>query len=74
MSYLIPAVGSLVSLPPLILVEHGCLINENMEQELLTEEEFMSQLRQQGVDYLEKVKRAYMEALVLLLKLTGNWY
>ena len=45
-----------------------------MEQELLTGEELMSQLRQQGVDYLEKVKRAYMEALVLLLKLTGNWY
>ena len=45
-----------------------------MEQELLTEEEFMSQLRQQGVDSLEKVKKAYMEALVLLLKLTGNWY
>ncbi|MEO1761311.1 MAG: YetF domain-containing protein, partial [Cyanobacteria bacterium J06629_18] len=58
----IPAVGSLVSPPPLILIEDGCLVNENMQQELLTEEELMSQLRQQGVESVEKVKRAYMEA------------
>ncbi|MDY6900725.1 MAG: DUF421 domain-containing protein [Cyanobacteriota bacterium] len=62
LGYKIPDVGSLVSPPPLILVEDGRLINENMEQELLTEEELMSQLRQQGVESLEKVKRAYMEA------------
>ncbi|MGB3650624.1 MAG: YetF domain-containing protein [Rivularia sp. (in: cyanobacteria)] len=62
LGYKIPAVGSFVSPPPLILVKNGRLINQNMEQELLTEEELMSQLRQQGVESLEKVKKAYMEA------------
>ncbi|MEM6399776.1 MAG: YetF domain-containing protein [Cyanobacteria bacterium P01_D01_bin.116] len=62
LGYKIPAVSNFVSPPPLVLVKNGCLINENMEQELLTKKELMSQLRQQGVDSLEKVKKAYMEA------------
>ncbi|MGB6294552.1 MAG: YetF domain-containing protein [Rivularia sp. (in: cyanobacteria)] len=62
LGYKIPAVATFVSPPPLILVKDGRLIGKNMEQELLTKEELMSQLRQQGVESLEKVKKAYMEA------------
>jgi len=62
LGYKIPAVGKFVSPPPLILVKDGRLIKQNMEQELLTKEELMSQLRQQGVESLDKVKKAYMEA------------
>lgn len=62
LGYKIPAVASFISPPPLILVKNGDLIDKNMEQELLTEEELMSQLRQQGVESIEKVKKAYMEA------------
>ncbi len=48
--------------PPLLLVKNGRLINRHMEKELITEEELMSQLRQQGVESLKDVKKAFMEA------------
>jgi uncharacterized membrane protein YcaP (DUF421 family) len=37
------------------------MLRRNMEKELISEPELMSQLRQQGVDDLEDVKRACIE-------------
>ncbi len=48
--------------PPLPLVENGRMIRRNMKQELVTEEELMVQLREQGVERLDQVKVARMES------------
>lgn len=47
--------------PPLPLVQDGRMLHRNMRQELITRDELMSQLRQQGVDDLALVKRAFIE-------------
>jgi uncharacterized membrane protein YcaP (DUF421 family) len=38
------------------------MIHRNLEKALITEDELMSKLRQQGVEFLAEVKLAYMEA------------
>ncbi|HLP90315.1 MAG TPA: DUF421 domain-containing protein [Nostocaceae cyanobacterium] len=48
--------------PPLLLVKNGQLIKRHLSQELITEDELMSKLRQQGVEFVDEVKFAYMEA------------
>lgn len=52
----------LIEPPPLPLVQNGKLLRRNMRRELVTEEELMGQLRQQGIEELSKVKAAYIEA------------
>lgn len=47
---------------PLPLVRDGQLLRSNMRRELLTEDELMTQIREQGVNELSEVRRAYMEA------------
>lgn len=51
-----------LSPPPLLLVNKGRLIHRNMRRELINESELMTQLRKQGVEKLEDVKKAFMEA------------
>lgn len=51
----------LVQSPPLPLVEDGELLHKNMRRELITRDELMSQLREQGVDDVADVKTAHME-------------
>jgi uncharacterized membrane protein YcaP (DUF421 family) len=53
--------NKLLSPPPLLLVQEGKLLRQNLRRELITPEEIMSQLRQQGVGDLREVKRAYIE-------------
>jgi len=47
--------------PPLPLVLRGRMLHPNMRQELITEDELMTQLRHQGIDDLAHVRKAYME-------------
>jgi uncharacterized membrane protein YcaP (DUF421 family) len=47
--------------PPLPLVKDGLMLRHNMRQELVTVDELMSMLRQQGVEHLSQVKAACME-------------
>ena len=61
LSFRFPALRKLMRSPPLLLVENGKPIRRNMRKELLNEEELMSELRQQGVERLDEVKRVYME-------------
>ena len=56
-----PRVERLLHPPPLLLIKDGRLLRRNMRQELVTEEELMSHLRQQGIAELAQVKEAYME-------------
>ncbi|MBD2094995.1 DUF421 domain-containing protein [Trichocoleus sp. FACHB-591] len=57
-----PAVQQFLNPPPLLLVEKGKLLRRNLRRELITEDELMSQFRQQGIEELADVKAAYMEA------------
>lgn len=61
-AYYFPPLKHFLNPPPLPLVKNGRLIPQNLERELITEDEFMSQLRQQSVESLAEVKAAYIEA------------
>jgi uncharacterized membrane protein YcaP (DUF421 family) len=61
LSYRFAFVERLVSPPPLQIVRDGELLLRNMRRELITKDELMDQLRQHGVDSLDKVKAAYVE-------------
>lgn len=52
----------LIEPPPLPLIQNGQLLRKNMRRELITEEELLAQLREQGLDDVGKVKEAFMES------------
>lgn len=52
----------LVEPAPLQLVRNGRMLRRNMRQELVTEEELISQLREHGLDDIKKVKDVYIES------------
>lgn len=56
-----PRLRRLIRPGPLKLIEGGQLIRRHANKEMLTHEEIMGQLRQQGIDSIEKVKEAWME-------------
>jgi uncharacterized membrane protein YcaP (DUF421 family) len=62
LSYRFPWFNRLTEPRPLALIKHGEMLRKNMRRELITEEELMSQLREQGLDNIERVKEAYMES------------
>ncbi|MEZ4599638.1 MAG: DUF421 domain-containing protein [Syntrophotaleaceae bacterium] len=47
---------------PLILVENGKLIGANLRKEFISQEELWSQLREQGVEDLKEIRKAFLEA------------
>ena len=47
--------------PKIIIIDNGKMIKKNMRRELITSEELMTEVRKQGFDCLDKVKKAYME-------------
>ena len=61
LGYHVPAIQRFVYPPPLPLVRDGKLLRRNMRRELITEEELMSQLRQNGIDSLDQIDQACME-------------
>lgn len=54
-------VEELINPAPLMLVKNGRLMRRNMQKELITEDDLLSQLRQQGVEDLAQVKQACLE-------------
>ncbi|HLO13346.1 MAG TPA: YetF domain-containing protein [Anaerolineales bacterium] len=52
----------LIEPPPLLLIRNGKMLRRNMRQELISEDELMMQLREQGLDNVSKVKEAYIES------------
>lgn len=62
LSFTFPVVRRFAEPPPLPLVRNGEMLKRNMRKELITEEELWSKLRQAGVNSLDEVERAYMEA------------
>jgi len=57
-----PSLRPLIKVPPLKLVERGRALEHNMRSEMLSRDELMAQLREQGVDDIRNVKAAYLEA------------
>jgi uncharacterized membrane protein YcaP (DUF421 family) len=70
-----PAIGRFAYPPPLPLIADGRIIRQNMRKEQISEEEFLGQLREQGVDDISEVKAAYMEGdgqITVIEKKKGN--
>jgi uncharacterized membrane protein YcaP (DUF421 family) len=61
LAYQSPAVAKLLEPPPLKVVRDGKLLRRNMRTEFITEDELMSQLRQQGITEIASVKYAQVE-------------
>ena len=61
LAYALPTFQRLLEPPPLPIIRNGQLQRRNMRQELLTEDELLSQLRQQGVQDVRSVRLAYVE-------------
>jgi uncharacterized membrane protein YcaP (DUF421 family) len=61
LGYMFPRVGRFIHPRPLPIVEKGRMLRQNMRREQITEEELMTQLREQGVEDVSEVKAAYME-------------
>lgn len=60
---------------PLLLVSEGRVQRRNLRSEMLTMEDLMEQLREQGVDDVRQVKKCFLEAdgrLSVLKKETGD--
>jgi uncharacterized membrane protein YcaP (DUF421 family) len=56
-----PRFAELIHPRPLLLVRRGQLMRDNMRQELVSEQELWTGLRQHGVRELDEVESAYME-------------
>jgi uncharacterized membrane protein YcaP (DUF421 family) len=61
LGYRFPRLQRFLHPPPLPLIENGQMLRRNMRRELIGEEELMSYLREQGVDDVGEVKKAFME-------------
>jgi uncharacterized membrane protein YcaP (DUF421 family) len=61
LSFYFPAFARFTEAPPLLLVHNGRMLRANMRREYITEEDLWTQLRQQGVDDLSQVRKAYLE-------------
>jgi uncharacterized membrane protein YcaP (DUF421 family) len=55
------SVDRLLRPPSLPLIENGRMLVRNMRKELITEEELLGQLREQGIEDIRAVKKACME-------------
>src|SRR5215216_1163526 len=61
LGYRFPSFGRVLRPAPLPLVKDGRALRQNMRRELISMDELMSQLREQGVEHLSEVKRCYLE-------------
>jgi uncharacterized membrane protein YcaP (DUF421 family) len=61
LGYRFPFVGRLLHPPALLLIKDGRLLRRNMRQELVGEEELMSELRKQGLKEVSEVREARLE-------------
>ena len=61
LGYHIPFVEGMLHPPPLPLIRKGRTIRRNMQREMITMSELMSQLREQGVEKIAEVKTACLE-------------
>jgi len=61
LSYHSPTMRRVLQPKPLLLVKNGRLYKQNMRKELITKEELIAELRENGVEDLSEVKEARIE-------------
>lgn len=61
LQYYVPALRPWLEPPPLQLIRNGEMNRRNMRAELITPDELMAQLREQGIERIEEVKQACLE-------------
>jgi len=54
--------GRILSPQPLLLIDGGKVIKKNLDQEFISEDELLGQLREQGIDHFHSVKKCYLES------------
>lgn len=62
LAFRFPVVARLVKSPPQLVVENGRIIPAGLRHELLTRDDLMAQLREQGIDDVSSVQKAYIES------------
>lgn len=62
LSYRFPRMHRVLRPKPLLLVEDGQLQRRNLKEEMITKEELMGQLREQGIEDIAEVRKCYLEA------------
>lgn len=62
LAFRFPALGPILRPRALLLIKNGKLQARNLRQEMITEEELIGELREQGVENVEDVKYSYMES------------
>lgn len=61
LGYRFPRFQRFVRPAPLLLIKDGRMLRKNMRHEMISEEELISQLREQGVENVSEVKKCYLE-------------
>lgn len=62
LAFRFPSLNPILRPRALILIKDGKLNTRNLRKELITEEELMGELREQGVENVKDVKYSYMES------------
>lgn len=62
LAFRFPSLRPILRPRALILIKNGKLNQRNMRREMITEEELMGELREQGVEHAKDVKYCYMES------------
>ncbi|MBY0355450.1 MAG: DUF421 domain-containing protein [Rickettsiales bacterium] len=62
LSFRFPVLRSWLEPPPLLLVKDGKPLRRNMRRELISMDELHAQLREKGIERLDQVKAAFIEA------------
>lgn len=52
----------LMQAKPLLLIDRGKILHRNMRREFITQAELMTQLREQGLDSVDRIKKAFIES------------
>lgn len=47
---------------PLLLIENGRVIKKNLDQELIKEDDLLAQLREQGIEKIDSVRKCFLES------------
>lgn len=72
LSFYFPAFGRLFERSPLLLVENGQVIDKNLAKELITRDELISLIRQQGIGDLSRVDQSFLEGNGQVSVLSAN--
>ncbi|MGB4863372.1 MAG: YetF domain-containing protein [Tepidiformaceae bacterium] len=61
LAYRFPRFGRLVEPSPVVLVKNGLILHPNLRKNLITKDELMTAMHDQGLEQLGEVKSAYLE-------------